>query len=66
VGEHNSPAYADGRAAKEDRNARVQSCPPDLTDTYDPSKYGAYHVMYDRGWGSIPDAELHDCAKCRS
>jgi hypothetical protein len=65
MGEHNSPAYADGRAAKEALNAQLQHCPPDRTSTYDPSEYGRYTIMYDRGWESVPLADLHVCARCK-
>ena len=65
MGEHNSPAFADGMAAKEARNAALLRCPPVQIDTYDPSKYNGYTVMYRRGWDRIPDAEPHSCELCR-
>jgi hypothetical protein len=65
MGEHNSPAYADGRAAKEALNEQLHRCPPDYASTYDPSKYGGYTTMYDRGWESIPLADPHSCARCK-
>ena len=61
MGEHNSPAFADGKAAKEALNEGLMSCPPSPADTYDPSKYGRYTVMYDRGWNSIPTVPPHAC-----
>ena len=64
MGEHNSPAYADGRAAKEALNAGLSSCPPVSADTYDPSKY-RHFVMYDRGWASVETVPEHSCKRCK-
>lgn len=63
MGEHNSPAYADGRADHETRNEALSSCPPIDLDTYDPSKWGG-PIMYRRGWASVPDAPPHSCDRC--
>jgi hypothetical protein len=41
------------------------TCPGVDLDTYDPSDWGGYVVMYDRGWQSVPDAPFHPgCKAC--
>jgi hypothetical protein len=64
MGEHNSPAFRQGQQHKREQNEARQQCPPDLADAYDPSDWNGYHVMYDRGWASIPDAPAHSCRRC--
>jgi hypothetical protein len=64
MGEHNSPAFADGRAAKEAMNVGLSQCPPVSISTYDPSKYWPYVIMYNRGWDSIPITIPHSCRRC--
>jgi hypothetical protein len=62
----NSPAYAQGRDHHEIRNLARMTCPGVDLDTWDPSDWGGYTVMYDRGWQSVPDAPLHPgCRSCR-
>jgi hypothetical protein len=64
MGEHNSPAYRQGREHHQAQNEALQCCPPNLIDAYDPSDWHGYHTMYDRGWASIPDAVAHSCRRC--
>jgi hypothetical protein len=64
VNEHNSPAYAEGRAHKQAQNDALASCPANFIDTYDPSRWGGYNIMYDRGFYSIEQAIAHSCKKC--
>jgi hypothetical protein len=61
----NSPAYRQGQEHAQARNKARLSCPPDFTDTHDPSDWNGYTVMYDRGWDSIPEAPPHSCSKCK-
>jgi hypothetical protein len=65
MGEHNSPAFAQGRDHKLILNVRLQACPPVTTTTYDPSAWGRYTVMYNKGWDSEPTAEEHSCERCK-
>jgi hypothetical protein len=62
----NSPAYAQGTAHHHARNAARQSCPGTDLDTYDPSDWAPWTVMYNRGWASVDDAPMHPgCRNCR-
>jgi hypothetical protein len=63
MSEHNSPAYAEGRAHKQAQNDALASCPANFIDTYDPSRWVG-HTMYDRGWRSIEQTIAHSCKKC--
>jgi hypothetical protein len=65
MGEHNSPAFAQGQAHKQALNEALSACPPDGTSTYDPSDWNGYTRMYDRGWESIPTVTEHSCPRCR-
>jgi hypothetical protein len=65
MGEHNSPAYAQGREHKEARNLARSSCPPIDLDTWDPSDWNGYTIMYGRGWNSIEAVPLHSCKRCK-
>jgi hypothetical protein len=65
VGEHNSPAFKQGQQHKRALNEALSACPPVPASTYDPSDWNGYHVMYDRGWASIPTVPEHSCARCK-
>jgi hypothetical protein len=65
MGEHNSPAYAQGREHKETMNLARSSCPPVDLPGYDPSDWGGYTVMYNRGWSSVELVPLHSCKRCQ-
>jgi hypothetical protein len=65
VSKDNSPAYRQGQEHKQARNDALQSCPSYPADTWDPSEWNGYTIMYGRGWDSIPDAPPHSCPKCR-
>jgi hypothetical protein len=59
----NSPAYRQGQEHKQAHNDALASCPPFWTEP-DPSAWGGYTVMYDRGWLSIPEGIAHSCERC--
>lgn len=65
MGEHNSPAYAQGREHKQAMNEARSACPPVELDTWDPSDWNGYTTMYTRGWSSIETAPLHSCERCK-
>lgn len=63
MGEHNSPAFRDGRADHQRRNDLLSQCPPVDLDLRDPGKWGG-PWMYLRGYDSIEDAAPHCCDRC--
>ena len=62
----NSPAFAQGQQHHHERNQARAACPPADVWTYDPSQWGGYTVMYDRGWNSVEDVPVHSCRSCRT